>query len=328
MNSKIGRAMSAGLWLSATLSLLAGCGGSQTTSTLAMMPQTPAGSASGSRRGSWMAPDAKHQDLLYISDLATSDVYVYAYRSGALEGTLTGFSAPHGECVDAAGDVFITNTNAASVLEYAHGGSSPIATIQDPNQSPAGCSIDPTTGTLAVTSVGGTQGSSPGNVAVYKNAKGAPKIYSNASFYSYVKCTFDATGNLFVDGTAHTGNFEFAELPAGGKTLGTVTLSQSIQIAGAVQWDGKHVAVEDQGVASQGSTIYRFAISAGNGRKVGTASLGGSTDVIQPWINGMTVVGGDATGAIFYWHYPAGGAAYKTMPGVAAPVGATVSVGS
>ncbi|MGB8907824.1 MAG: hypothetical protein WCC84_03655 [Candidatus Cybelea sp.] len=50
-------------------------------------------------RTSWMAPDARRKDLLYISD-ETGDVYVFSYPRGELKGTLTGFADPQGECVD------------------------------------------------------------------------------------------------------------------------------------------------------------------------------------------------------------------------------------
>ena len=36
-------------------------------------------------RRSWMAPEAKLQDLLYVSDLATYDVDVYSYPGGRLK---------------------------------------------------------------------------------------------------------------------------------------------------------------------------------------------------------------------------------------------------
>src|SRR5271165_6576810 len=39
---------------------------------------------------SWMAPDAMKNDLLYISDVGTDDVYVYSYPKAKLVGTLTG----------------------------------------------------------------------------------------------------------------------------------------------------------------------------------------------------------------------------------------------
>ena len=71
-------------------------------------------------------------DLLYLTDEGADDVYVYSWPRGELKGTLTGFDAPNGECVDKAGDVFVANEDESQILEYAHGGTSPIETLSDP----------------------------------------------------------------------------------------------------------------------------------------------------------------------------------------------------
>jgi hypothetical protein len=78
---------------------------------------------------SWMEASAKSGQLLYISDYTASNVTVYRYPAGALVGTLTGFDAPQGECVDSSGNVWITNSGTSQLFEYAHGGTSPIATL-------------------------------------------------------------------------------------------------------------------------------------------------------------------------------------------------------
>jgi len=56
---------------------------------------------------SWMALDAKKNDLLYVFDAYVHKVLEYSWPAGALEGTLTGFSEPDGICVDKSGDVWI-----------------------------------------------------------------------------------------------------------------------------------------------------------------------------------------------------------------------------
>jgi hypothetical protein len=56
-----------------------------------------------------MAPEAKRNELLYVSDYSSpyrsNDVLVYSYPQGKLVGKLTGFTEPAGECVDSAGNV-------------------------------------------------------------------------------------------------------------------------------------------------------------------------------------------------------------------------------
>ncbi len=137
------------------------------------------GGALGTRqpdqRQSWIAPEAKRRGLLYISDGSTYDVYVYAYPGGKLVGTLTGFTEPAGECVDKVGDVFITSqtfSGTGTIYEYAHGGTQPIQTLNDAAGNPRGCSVDRTTGNLAVSNFASLSGG--GSVSIYTNAQGTP----------------------------------------------------------------------------------------------------------------------------------------------------------
>jgi len=316
-------------------SLLAGCGvGSPSSPAPGAVNQTASMSAVNASRGataavqpdrgaSWMDPDARKSDLTYIADQGTNDVYVYA--AAKLVGTLKGFNEPSGECVDKAGDVLVTNFGASNIVEYAHGAKKPIQTLSDPGFLPLGCSIDPTTGNLAVTNRVDTQ-FSDGNLVVYADAQGAPTSYTNSNIYYYEFCGYDAQGNLYMDGLTPAYVFTFAELPKGSSSLQTVTLNQTIGYPGGVQWDGKHVAVGDQNVPE----IYQFAVSAGAGTQVGSTTLTGGSQVTQFWIQGSgkhaRVIGPNAGGAnTMYWNYPAGGSPTRTIAG-SEPVGVTVSL--
>ena len=301
------------------LILLAACSGTSITSRQGMPPGLAVSSARGA---SWMDPLAKSGDLLYVSDTETSDVYVFSYPKGELKGTLTGLLDPAGECVDKKGDVFITNTGDNDILEYAHGGTSPLATLDDAGYFPTGCSVDPTTGNLAVTNFT-TTGSGQGDVVIYTHAKGKPKgNYTDPDIFDMFLCGYDVYGNLFLDGLNQGSAFQFAELRKGGSALTNLTLDQSIGLPGAVQWDGKHVAVGDQST----NTIYQFSISGKSGKKTGSTALGGAAEVFQFWIAGSRVIGPDSSGAdVKVWRYPAGGSALKTISGVYVPLGATVS---
>jgi hypothetical protein len=59
--------------------------------------------------------------------------------------------------------------------------------------TPSSCAIDPTTGDLAVTST-------HEHVAIYKAAKGAPKLFTDFSFHDILSYGYDDKGNLYVDG--------------------------------------------------------------------------------------------------------------------------------
>jgi DNA-binding beta-propeller fold protein YncE len=301
-----------------TAALLAGCAGNSL--------QTPPTALSAARSltagASWMAPDAKKGALLYASDSAADVVKVFSYPRGKLVGTLTGFQTPQGMCVDKAGDVFITNSGSAELLKYAHGGTTPIATIADPGEHPIGCAISPVNGDLAATNIF-DDSYTDGSLSVYRHARGRPKKYTDPQMIADYFCGYDASGNLFVDGTEPTSfSFAFAELPKGGKHLQNVTLNQTIGGPGGVQWDGKYVAIADQ----EAPLIYQFAITGSTGTKVGQTETQGSSDVVQFSIEGNTVVGPNATsGQVMYWPYPAGGEQTKIIGGFEVPIGTAIS---
>jgi hypothetical protein len=322
----------------ATVVALAGCGGSsvfgpsggsESTATAGLAPfsASPLGimphyAQRPDHRKSWMSPDAKTNDLLYISSFLNGDVYVYSYPHDTLKGTLTGFSSPAGECIDKSGHVFITS--ASGILEFAHGGTTPIATLKDAG-SAQGCSVDPKTGNLAVTNYSTISGSQ-GNVAIYKNAKGSPTYRTDSKIYHEAFCGYDNAGNLFVDGyDISLGELKLSEIPSGRTFFKKITLNQTITGAGGVQWDGKHLAL---GNNTEGAgTIYQFSISGEKGTKVGSTPLKGSGGAIQFWIERANVIVPEPfTNDVGIWAYPAGGSAKKTITGsFDEPWGATVS---
>jgi hypothetical protein len=232
--------------------------------------------AARSMTASRMAPDAKQQpSLLYVSSVLTNDVYVYSYPKGTLEGTLTGFSTPYGLCSDGAGNVWIVNDGANEIVEYAHGGTTPIATLSDPNEFPEGCSVDSTTGNLAVTNFYSSSGS--GSVAIYAKASGTPTLYSDPDIAEFRFCGYDDKGNLWADGANSSSQFAFAELPRGKSSLKNIPLKQTIEWPGGVQYDGTYVAVGD----TDAGKVYRID---GKTRKVMQTITLGVTELNQFWL--------------------------------------------
>jgi hypothetical protein len=297
--------------------LLAGCGGSQPPiGAPGAMPESPAITTRAEHAGSWMLPEAKSEDLLYVSNVST--VTVYSYPKGKLVGTLKGFYRPGGECSDKEGDVFIANDDA--IIEYKHGAKKPNQTLTFPGYEAGGCAVDPSSGNLAVT---WAEGISQFYVAVYQGATGTPTLYSDGQML-FVFCGYDDKGNLYVDGGYGDGDtFSFVELPKGASTFETITLDQSFEHAGAVQWDGKYVAVGDD----EAQKVYRFAISGLTGALKGTLDLGDAQSVYQFWIDDKTIVGADdLPSTVWYWPYPAGGTPTKSITkAVFHPIGVTVS---
>ncbi|MGB9652195.1 MAG: hypothetical protein WCB01_10360 [Candidatus Cybelea sp.] len=312
--------LTAGLAL--TIGLLAGCGNG--SAGLPAPQPLSATQAHPDRSASWMAPDAKRQALLYVADLSTDDVDVYAYPNGKLKGVLTGFSAVHYECVDAAGNVFIADGSANQLLEYAHGGTQPIKTYSEPGFV-HGCSIDPTTGNLAVSH--DPPSYAPGGISIYRHAQGKPREYTTPNVFAVSFVGYDARGDLFVDGYDVSGAFAMADLPAKTHTFEAVTLNQSIILPGAIQWDGQHLAVGDQVSIFGPSKIYEFSMSGSTGTLVHTTPLSDSCDVLQFWIQGQRVIASnDCASHVLYFGYPNGGSSTKTIAhDLQQPVGVAVS---
>jgi hypothetical protein len=319
--SRLKRCLLAG---SAAVGILAGCGSAALPQPLGLSGTQPSvaqpglsvpSTAHADPKQSWMSPDAKTKSLLYISDSFQNLVYVFSYPDGTQEGTLTGFDTPLGLCVDKQGDVFITNAYENEILEYAHGGTTPIATLTELRYIPFDCSIDPTTGNLAVANYAGGP-SNPGSVAIYRRAKGKATQHTISSIHRFFSCAYDSSGNLYADGTTYSKPpaFGFAELLEGAKKLKGITLDLALSsdYPGGVQWDGTYVAVGDY----DNNTIYQFTIKGNKGTKVGSTPLLDAGEVFKFLIRGSTVVVPSelsSGAAIFYYNYPAGGSPTKTI---------------
>jgi hypothetical protein len=267
---------------------------------------------------------------LYISDEGTNDVHVFAWPKGDLVGKLTGFWYPQGECVDRAGNVFIVNLGKGNIVEYAHGGTTPIATLANGGETLVGCAVDPKTGNLAATNFGnGRQGA---YVSVYRKARGRPTNYG--FFYSgFTFCSYGDAGNLYADYFDwQSQGIGIAELPyqpggAPGTKLLSISTQPGLKIPGGVQWDGKYLAVGD----TYRDVVYRFVISGSNAIQAnaalaGAPALNGGSRIMQFWIEGNLVVGSSlGTGNAMVWDYPNGGNEVKTLGGLTAPFGAVIS---
>jgi hypothetical protein len=294
------------------------------------------------RSKSWMSPDVlpdRHhhkKKLLYISSFYSDEVDVYDYKSLKLKGTITGLDNPQGECVDKKGDVFVANTDASDILEYARGATSPTATLEDTGYYPVGCAISPKTGDLAVSNIFSTE-DEDGNVVIFPKATGSGTSYTVPGLEEAFFCAYDNDGNLFVDGhpVLFGSGFAFAELPSGSSNFEAVTLNQSIEFPGGVGYDGKYVTVDDQ---DDDNTVYQFTISGTSGTKEGSSSFSGPSDmlgysfVVQKY-NGKqstTLVGPDGVGeATYIFNYPAGGSSRASVEdGLDDNSGAVVTPGS
>jgi hypothetical protein len=331
-------------WLSlaAAVAVLSACGTTASPFTPGSGPAILNSPLASRSEKSWILAEAKHEDLLYVSDNGANDVLMLSYPDLKLVGKLQGFGSPRGLCADKAGDVFITNFQGQDILEYAHGSKLPKANLTEHGHSPYDCAVDPTTGNLAVANYcDGIASSSgcdfdkrPDDLVVFPKGKGSPRDYSLASFANYEFCAYDQAGNLLVDGLGAEGYspVQFAELPAGGKSLKQITLNKTMDEPGAIQWDGSHFAVEND--PYRGIVIYQFQINKGLGKAVGSTPLEGTQLVQEFLIDGSKLVAPgektvryNETYPIYFWNYPAGGEPIESVKNAnqSQPFGVTLS---
>ncbi|MFZ0032247.1 MAG: hypothetical protein WAK84_10280 [Candidatus Cybelea sp.] len=331
----------------AAVALLDGCGGGTTpsagtlsdahviamTNPLGLVPMRHL-----SRGKSWILPDAGKQWLLYVSDgsSGTIDIYDYRVRVGKLYGQITGFIFPYGQCLDRAGDVYVVDNATAKIYEFAHGGTSPIATATDDYGSPIGCSVDPTTGNVAVSNFSESgSGSGAGGLDVFAGGlSGSQNNLTNSTLYRFFPPGYDPKGNLFVQTMDYSGVKYLTELPAG-KTEFTQLTGLTVGFPGSVAWDGSYLAATDQNYQYNYVTaIHRFTVSGSAVTIVRTTVL---TDdcaphynwmvAVQPFIGGTTrqknaVVAGNLNcpNRENVFNYTNGGTPKRSLPSPMAPV--------
>jgi hypothetical protein len=293
------------------LSLVTGCGG-------AVQSGAPP-AASQVRLGSTIP------GFLYIGDLGTSAVDVLRYPQDTKAFKLKGFATVNGLCTDFYGNVYVSDSHDGELDEYLYGQNKLRRSLQVPGYFTLGCAVNVYSGDLAVAIQ--SPATDPGGIAIFKHAKGKPDIIINSTTFSPSQCAYDDHGNLFFDGSTFNGNFFFAEVPRKTKTSRVISLPQQISVPGGVQFDGRYIAVGDQGVGYKGSTIYEFSIKGTTATEEGTTPLDGSQDVIGFWIGDGYVIGGNigSSPAVEYWNYPAGGSIQKTLTGFKEPVAVRVA---
>ena len=319
------------IWAIPCVAYLSACGGLQPPSAPPVVPQSHGIATSLGRTESRMLPEAKREDLVYATTQGPDPVYVYNYRTGRLVGMLGGFQDAEGLCSDKNGNVFVADLRAQDIVEYAHGGTTPIATLNDNGNNPNGCAVDARTGNLAV--AGGAPFQTA-NVAIYLNASGTPIVYPDPQEYNLWWCTYDSNSNLFISPWDLGAEGAIVELPAGSSNLRYIYLNQQVNPGGGIQWDGQHVVIGnpyEKGNAGP-STLYQLAISGSSATVIKTITLYGGKGKKDRnprignefWIWGTKVLD-STTIAVGTWSYPAGGLPTQRINGPSG-MGLTLSV--
>src|ERR1700729_691125 len=311
----------------AAAALLVGCGGSRAGSGAGAMPQSLAGRARGSNSSG---------DLVYATTTGTGG-QIFTYPSGSLVGA---FSVPQGTpfwlCSDSKGDVFVlaahrSGSGSALIYEFAHGSTSPFATLNVPAPYGAeGCASDEKTGNLAVT-VADVHGNA--ELLVYQNALGSPAVYTGPYINVQAQPGYDNMGNLFVTSESYD---KLTELPAGTTVLESVSINAQFPDARGVQWDGKYLAIEAPANRHGNPKdipilVTRVSVSGSQAKIVSVVRLEKSNDSSSGhgWItNGMLL--GPSAHQIWLYKYPKGKrlSAFAKAGRSSYIFGVTLSVGS
>lgn len=266
-----------------------------------------------------IAPDKRHhhkkKHFQYFTDFNNSAAYEFDYpKSDSSIGSISNVTNAQGECMKPGkGTFWVTATGAAAIEEFKPGGTSPISTLSvTSGVYPSGCAINAKTGDLAATII------NTGDVIVFANAAGSGKSYPSGLSEAFF-ATYDENGNLFVDGLNSAG-VGVAELAKGASSFNPVSISNTIDYPGNIQWDGKYVTVNDQDAFA----IYQYSVSGTTATLKGTVSLSGASDCDQTWIAKTVVYCPDAgAGNGKVYKYPAGGSPIATLTaGFSEPIGA------
>jgi hypothetical protein len=274
---------------------------------------------------SWMLPQATGQDLVYVADVGTfydQGVYVYSYP----QGKKVGFIQPDedtysGLCADNQGNVWVLTwamNGQAFYSKYAHAETQPVTTIIA-SGVPSSCAVDPSTGNLAIANFEDFDVSrSRGDVAIYQGAQGKPEVYYDNSIIHYNFCAYDGKSNLYADGNGDLIN----ELARNSGTFRHIYFNKKIT-PGSLQWNGGSLAITVVGGAKGPIRTDRVTVKGSGAQITGTTiqqtyhnegeylELGFS-------IQGKAIAGpgpGSAgpEGELYFWPYPAGGKAAKTI---------------
>ncbi|HEY1429253.1 MAG TPA: hypothetical protein VGF18_06745 [Candidatus Tumulicola sp.] len=216
---------------------------------------------------------------VYVTSGSNVDVFYNGKKQLKQIGEITGFQQPRGLCSNTSNDVFVTDAKAQTIQEFARGGTTPIATLADPNAEPVSCSFDPKTGNLAVANqctVTGTACTGYGNVAVYAGATGTPTYYTSGYANNPIACAYDSSGDLFVV----AGGF-MLELAYESSQLENVPLNDDFITASAVQFDGYYITVTDP----EAKELHRYTIENGKGIEEDSTTLHSVGNMKQTWID-------------------------------------------
>lgn len=274
-----------GACLTAALFAFTGCGSGQ-------RPVVPASSLS-----STLQNGAYSGDLLYVSHHTSrsNDLSVYTYPGRVFVMGIPGVQYATEMCTDSHGNIFVRDT--AGLQEFAHGGTAPINTLSVDGP----CAYDPTTNDLAV--LGNDR------VYLYANESGTPQVYGPYSNRTFLRGTFDNSGNLYIIYEPEGSSWHLLKFSSG--TFTPIELNQSLPNTNeyTIQFDGRNLVLNCFNI------ILQIKVTGSSAKVVRKITLTGPKYIggfIGGWLQGSTFISPTMNATenrygIASWAYPAGG---------------------
>ena len=260
------------------VTLLSGCASSQ----VQLQPATGTAviSSQVSREGAHFT-----KALFYAFGRNTGKMAIFNLTLGAQPWLRKLVSIPYvnlyGACSDPSGHVFVTQhrtSGSGEVIEFAHGGTTAVATLSDTGMASA-CAYDRSTGNLAVAnSYDAHAPGGPGpDIAVYADETGTPTLYADPLSDSIDSCSYDRSGNLFIGGMMHHRRFVLTELSRGSSTVNAITVAGEISAEHRredVQWHhGSLFITSVDRYRDHGTRVFVLNISGSTATVRGTIKL-------------------------------------------------------
>lgn len=261
-----------------------------------------------------LSPEAKKCKAakLYVSSyhLGYVDIYCTKGHNQAPIGKITdGIKTPEGAAVDVKGNLYITNTSANTVTEYAPGTTTPAFTYSSGLSNPAGVAID-SKQNVYVTSL------TPASVEVFPQGQNSPSERITDAPYP-IDVAIDASGNAYV--TTYTSSFKSGEILeySPGSTTGTNLGIVTKQPGGIVVDKAGDIVTADQGLP--GVLVFP------PGKTSPSETFARNTIDPDPvrFVHGETTVYvGDAiANAVYVYDYPSGTLVDTITDGIDGPNG-------
>lgn len=202
-----------------------------------------------------MLPESKSSDLLYATDGVT-DVDVMTYPGYKLVGELGGAAELAGVCTDKRGNVWIPTSARSTIVEYAHGGMTPIATLNLPNQYTVTCAVDPISGDLAVSAFPLDGGSL--SIAIFAGARGNPISYPLPQMTELGFIAYGPRSQLYFDGLTTRNKFELERFLNGTFTQVRVRGATINSPPGGIQYAGGFLTIGVRQGNGTTSLVYQM----------------------------------------------------------------------